>query len=250
VTCGAFDLFATGVGSSDLAAALITGEIWLRVPETIKVVLSSTRAESVSAKDIALELVRRIGSDGANFQSIEFHGPGISQLTIEDRMVLSNLAVEMGAKAAIVPFDDTTHAYLADRSSRSFSPVFPDVDARYARALEIDLAALSPRIALPHAPDRVFPLEHALGIAVHMVFIAHAQVGVFPIFAQRWLCWSGLVVASRRICSWCSHRHRGKYTWRCARMARWRASKRWAQRSRCPAAARAAARAASFRGMA
>lgn len=177
VTCGALNLFATGVGSSDLAAAMMTGQAWLRVPETIKVLLTGTRPAGVSAKDIALELVRLISSEGANYQSVEFHGPAIAELTLEDRMVLSNLTVEMGAKTGIFPCDDVTRGYLAQRSSRPLSPVFADADARYAREIEIDIAALSPRIALPHAPDRVFPLEQAIGTPVHMVFIGTCAGG-------------------------------------------------------------------------
>ena len=171
VTCGALNLFATGVGSSDLAAALITGHIWLRVPETIQVLLRGARPDGVGAKDIALELVGTIGADGANYQAIEFDGPALTELTLEDRMVLSNLAVEMGAKAAIFPCDDATCFYIADRSSRSFTPEQSDPDARYTRTVEIDIAELTPRVALPHAPDRVADLEQAVGTPVQMVFI-------------------------------------------------------------------------------
>jgi 3-isopropylmalate/(R)-2-methylmalate dehydratase large subunit len=177
VTCGALNLFATGVGSSDLAAALLAGQVWLRVPPSIKLVLNGTRAAGVSAKDVALELVGRLGADGANYQAIEFHGSALSELTIEDRMVLCNLTVETGAKAGIFPCDEMTRSYLAGRTDRPFAAVQADADAHYEREIEIDLSALSPRIALPHAPDRVFPLEDAVGTPVHMVFIGTCAGG-------------------------------------------------------------------------
>jgi 3-isopropylmalate/(R)-2-methylmalate dehydratase large subunit len=177
VTGGALNLFATGVGSSDLAAAMITGQVWLRVPETIRVVLTGARPPEISAKDIALELVGLIGAEGANYQSVEFHGPAITELSLEDRLVLSNLTVEMGAKAGIFSCDDVTRHYLAQRSSKPLAPVTADADAHYTREVKLDLTTLSPRIAIPHAPDQVFPLEQAIGTPVHMVFIGTCTGG-------------------------------------------------------------------------
>jgi len=131
VTCGALNLFATGVGSSDLAAAMITGQAWLRVPETIKIVLTGKRPPGVSPKDVALALVSELGVEGANYQAVEFHGPALAEFTLEDRFVISNLAVEMGAKAALFPADQATLAYLVSRSEVPGIPVSPDVDAGY-----------------------------------------------------------------------------------------------------------------------
>jgi 3-isopropylmalate/(R)-2-methylmalate dehydratase large subunit len=115
VTLGALGLFATGVGSSDLAAALITGQVWLRVPETIVVRLVGECAPHVQAKDVALEMVRLIGSEGANYQTLELHGDALDAFSLEDRLVLCNLGVEMGAKASIVPFDAITGRWLEGR---------------------------------------------------------------------------------------------------------------------------------------
>src|SRR6185295_12576665 len=112
VTCGALDLFATGVGSSDLAAAMITGKIWLRVPETIKVTLAGERPPGLAAKDVALAMIAELGAEGANYCTLEFHG-NIDAFSLEERFVFSNLAVEAGAKAAIFPFDEVTEMYLA-----------------------------------------------------------------------------------------------------------------------------------------
>src|SRR5436305_2876028 len=130
VTYGALNTFGTGIGSSDLAAILMSGRIWLRVPESIKVTLTGGLAEDVYPKDIALALASELGSDGASYQALEFSGPALTTLDLEDRLVLSNLAVEMGAKNGIFPADDKTLAYLDDKASAPFDAVEPDPDAR------------------------------------------------------------------------------------------------------------------------
>jgi 3-isopropylmalate/(R)-2-methylmalate dehydratase large subunit len=155
VTLGALGLFATGVGSSDLAAALITGQVWLRVPETIVVRLVGERAADLQAKDVALEMVRVIGPEGASYQALELLGPALDGFSVEDRLVLCNLGVEMGAKASIVPFDW----------------VRSDANARFAREVVIDVSTLTPRVSLPHTPDNVVSIGEALGTPVDMVFI-------------------------------------------------------------------------------
>jgi 3-isopropylmalate/(R)-2-methylmalate dehydratase large subunit len=177
VTCGALDLFATGVGSSDLAAAMITGRIWLRVPETIKVTLIGDRPFGVAAKDIALALVAALGSEGANYRTLEFHGRASRDLSLEDRFVLTNLAVESGAKAAIFPFDRMTAAYLAGRTTDTRAAVASDEDAEYFAELVIDVSALSPRIALPHSPNDVVAIDAVLGTPIHMVFLGTCTGG-------------------------------------------------------------------------
>lgn len=182
VTCGALNLFATGVGSSDLAAAMITGQTWLKVPESIKVVLTGSRPRSVSAKDVALTLLGEIGPDGASYHALEFDGPALAAFPLEDRLVISNLAVEMDAKASIFPVDDQTRTYLADRATQPLAPVTPDAGARYAREILLDVSSVSPRIALPHAPDNVVPVEQAAGTPVHMVFIGTCTGGRVPDF--------------------------------------------------------------------
>jgi 3-isopropylmalate/(R)-2-methylmalate dehydratase large subunit len=177
VTCGALNLFATGVGSSDLAAAMLTGRVWLRVPRSIKVVLTGARPAGLSAKDVALALVATIGADGANYQALEFHGPAVPEFSLDDRLVISNLAVEMDAKAAIWPADETTAAYLKPRTSARLEPVRAAPATTYSREVVVDLPVLSPRIALPHAPDNVVPIEQALGTPVHMVFLGTCTGG-------------------------------------------------------------------------
>jgi 3-isopropylmalate/(R)-2-methylmalate dehydratase large subunit len=177
VTCGALNLFATGVGSSDLAAAMITGRVWLRVPESIKVVLTGSRPAGVSAKDVALALVAMIGADGANYQALEFHGPAVADFSFDDRLVMSNLSVEMDAKAAIWGADAVTAHYLKSRSEVPIEPVIADRAAVYSREVVVDISALSPRVALPHAPDHVVPIERAVGIPIDMVFLGTCTGG-------------------------------------------------------------------------
>jgi 3-isopropylmalate/(R)-2-methylmalate dehydratase large subunit len=180
VTCGALNLFATGVGSSDLAAAMITGQIWLRVPETILVRLTGARPAETSAKDVALVLVGMVGAEGANYQAIEFDGPALSDLTFEDRLVIANLAVEMGAKSAIFPADAALDQYLAGRTTKRGTPVIADPGAKYSREIVLDLSSVSPRIALPHAPDNVTAVEDVTGTPVHMVFVGTCTGGRAP----------------------------------------------------------------------
>ncbi len=177
VTAGALNLFATGVGSSDLAAAMITGQVWLRVPESIKVTLKGTRTAFLSAKDVALALVKEVGPEGANYKTLEFHGSAVNAFTLEERMVICNLGVEMDAKASIFPSDSATNAYLAGRKVGLDAPVTADIHAAYAGEVTLDLSRLSPRVALPHAPDNVVPIEQAAGTPVHMVFLGTCTGG-------------------------------------------------------------------------
>lgn len=177
VTCGALNLFATGVGSSDLAAAMITGRIWLRVPETIEVTLTGERPAGLAAKDAALALIAELGSEGANYQTLEFDGPALAAFTLEERFVFSNLAVEAGAKAAIFPLDDIADAYLAGRSGERRDATASDPGAAYSRHIELDLGALSPRIAIPHSPNDVVPIGSTVGTPVHMVFLGTCTGG-------------------------------------------------------------------------
>lgn len=177
VTLGALNAFATGVGSSDLAAAMITGRVWLRVPETIRVTLSAGRPVWLAAKDVALALVAELGTDGANYQALEFHGAGLTEWSFEERLVISNVAVESGAKAALWSADGETAAYLAARSNRRLEPVLADADARYAREFIVDVSTLTPRVAVPHSPNDVVPVDAVAGTPVHMVFLGTCTGG-------------------------------------------------------------------------
>ena len=177
VTAGALGAFATGVGSSDIAAAMITGKVWLRVPDTIRVELTGKRTDGVTAKDVALALVAQLGAEGANYQTLELHGDALGTFTLEERLVISNLAVEAGAKAAIFPHDDVTERYLAGRTARQPIAMMTDADARYARAIVVDLARAKPVVALPHAPENIVALGDALDTPIQMVFLGTCTGG-------------------------------------------------------------------------
>jgi 3-isopropylmalate/(R)-2-methylmalate dehydratase large subunit len=184
VTYGALNCFATGIGSSDLAAIMISGRIWLRVPESIQVTLTGSLGAGVYAKDIALALARELRADGATYQALEFTGPALATLELEDRLVLSNMAVEIGAKNGIFAADELTFAYLEGRASESSSPTEPDPDARYATRITIPVDSLVPLVALPHQVDRVVPIEEAAGTPVQMVYLGTCTGGRVADFHQ------------------------------------------------------------------
>jgi 3-isopropylmalate/(R)-2-methylmalate dehydratase large subunit len=156
---------------------MISGQVWLRVPETVKVRLDGELQPGVFPKDIALALVGLLGAEGANYQTLEFHGSGAASLALEDRLVVSNMAVEMGAKAGIFMADAATEDYLRPRSTRPFTAVQPDPDARYAREVVIDLNRLGALVARPHEPDQVGPVAAVRGTPVDMVFIGTCTGG-------------------------------------------------------------------------
>ncbi len=177
VTYGALNCFGTGIGSSDLAAIFMSGRIWLRVPESIRIVLTGTLTRGVCPKDIALALAAKLGADGATYQALEFCGPGVDGLELEDRLVLSNMSVEMGAKNGIFASDDQTLRYLDGRTSHAIKPVAADPGARYVREITIALDTLAPQIALPHRVDHVQSIGDADGTPVHMVYLGTCTGG-------------------------------------------------------------------------
>ena len=174
VTYGALNTFATGIGSSDLAAILISGEMWLRVPESIRVTLTSELPCGVYPKDVALALAKELGADGANYQALEFAGDGLASLELEDRLVIANLSIEMGAKNGIFPADEKTFAYL---SGARGEPAAADRDARYTRDIHIALDRLTPLVALPHQPDRGVAVGETARVPVHMVYLGTCTGG-------------------------------------------------------------------------
>jgi 3-isopropylmalate/(R)-2-methylmalate dehydratase large subunit len=183
VMYGALNAFATGIGSSDLAAIFISGKIWLRVPESIRVTLTGRLPVGVYPKDIALALAKQLGADGAAYRALEFGGlpesPGAMDLDLEDRLVLSNLSVEMGAKNGIFAADEKTSAYLSGITGKlgTADPQTPDTNARYCREIEIDLGRLTPQIALPHSVDRVIEIGESPATPVQMVYLGTCTGG-------------------------------------------------------------------------
>jgi 3-isopropylmalate/(R)-2-methylmalate dehydratase large subunit len=168
-TYGAFNCFGTGLGSSDLASAMISGKAWFRVPESFRIMLSGSLPQGSHAKDAALWLVGQIGAAGGTYKALEFCGDGIAKLSISERMTICNLMVETGAKCAIMPFDDRVAAHLAGkRLSSGTGGVSPGAGAEYEREISCDLGSIPPMLARPHQTDNVVPLTELLGTPMHM----------------------------------------------------------------------------------
>lgn len=171
-THGAMNALAAGVGVSDLASAMITGSLWFRVPKTIQVVLRGKLSIGVSAKDIILYLAGLIGANGANYQSLEFCGDGVEGLSIEQRMTITNMAIELGAKCGIMPCDEKLRQWLKGRVTGEIEGIDADPDAQYVRRVEVDLERLVPQIAKPHKVDNVYPIDDVKGTPIQ-----HAIIG-------------------------------------------------------------------------
>jgi 3-isopropylmalate/(R)-2-methylmalate dehydratase large subunit len=165
-TAGAFNAFAAGIDRTESAGIWKRGETWFRVPESIKINLKGKLKAHVSAKDLALWIIGMIGSDGANYMSIEYHGDGVRNLTISDRMTIANLASEMGAKNAVFPADEVLESFLGSEAE-SIKSVWADKGARYFREIEIDLNDILPVVAAPHNVDNVKTVSETAGVAVH-----------------------------------------------------------------------------------
>jgi len=152
-TYGALGAFSTGVGSTDMAAAMASGKVWLRVPGAISVVLTGKPGPYVSGKDVILHLIKMIGVDGALYQSLEFSGDGVTALTADDRLCICNMAIEAGGKNGIFPVDEQTLAYLKEHGAKEPKVYAADADAVYARTINMDLSKLTPIVAFPHLPE-------------------------------------------------------------------------------------------------
>ena len=176
-TYGALGAFSTGVGSTDMAAGMATGLAWFKVPSAIKVTLTGKLSPYVSGKDVVLHLIGEIGVDGALYQSLEFAGDGVAQLTMDDRFTIANMAIEAGAKNGIFPVDDKTRAYLAGRVTRPWEAVEADPDAEYTREVVIDLDTLQPTVALPHLPSNTRTVDQVAGTHIDQVVIGSCTNG-------------------------------------------------------------------------
>jgi 3-isopropylmalate/(R)-2-methylmalate dehydratase large subunit len=170
-TSGALGAFATGVGSTDMAAVMATGKIWLRVPETILVRCSGTFRRGVGAKDLALEIARILGADGATYQAIEYAGDTIDNLGIEGRFTIANMAIEVGAKAGLVATDAITRAWLEPRVGERYRDIAADEGASYAGTMDIDVSELRSKVAKPHNVDNVVDASTLRDVPVHQVVI-------------------------------------------------------------------------------
>jgi methanogen homoaconitase large subunit len=175
-TYGALGAFGTGVGATDMAEIYSCGRLWFKVPETIAVRLGGTPKPFVSAKDIALMVIGKLGADGATYKAVEYTGPAVEALSISGRMTLCNLGVEMGAKATMVPPDKKTDEWLHGRARRPYTPVHSDPDS-YDYVYDYDITDLEPQVAAPFRVDNVRPVSELAGLEVDQVFIGTCTNG-------------------------------------------------------------------------
>jgi len=177
VTYGALGAFATGVGSTDMAAAMATGECWFKVPETIKFFFHGKLKPWVGGKDLILHTIGDIGVDGANYMSMEFTGETIDNLPMDGRFTMANMAIEAGAKAGIFIPDEAVLEYIKSRAKRPYRLYNSDPDAVYARVIEYDVSNLLPQVAMPHSPENVRPVSQVGKIAIDQVIIGSCTNG-------------------------------------------------------------------------
>ena len=176
-TYGALGAFSTGVGSTDMAAGMITGKAWFKVPSAIKVVVTGEKAPFISGKDVILHIIGEIGVDGALYKSLEFTGDGIKNLSMDDRLCISNMAIECGAKNGIFPVDDVTLAYVNGRSLREYKVYEADADAEYDSTITVDLSTLRPTVAFPHLPENTKTIDEVPEIKIDQVVIGSCTNG-------------------------------------------------------------------------
>ncbi|MFH0764196.1 MAG: 3-isopropylmalate dehydratase large subunit [Candidatus Omnitrophota bacterium] len=178
-TYGALNVFSTGVGSTDLAITLASGKNWFRVPETIKVTVTGKLPKGVYSKDIILRIIKDIGSNGATYKSVEFYGPAISSLSVDSRLTISNMAVEMGAKCGLMEADEKVLKWLSERSAKKPAPVSADPDAKYAASKNYDVSKLVPQVAKPHAVDNVSDVTELEGVKIDQAYLGTCTNGRF-----------------------------------------------------------------------
>lgn len=176
-TYGALGAFSTGVGSTDLAAAMATGKVWLRVPEAMKFTFTGKAPKWIGGKDIVLYTIGQVGVDGARYRSMEFCGEPITALNMDERMAMCNMAIEAGAKNGIIAPDEVTAAYEKGRALREPKVYASDADADYAQVFEWDVSAMSPQVACPHLPENTKPVEECAEITIDQVFIGSCTNG-------------------------------------------------------------------------
>jgi 3-isopropylmalate/(R)-2-methylmalate dehydratase large subunit len=178
-TYGAFAAFGTGIGSTDLAAAIATGKLWFKVPASIKFVLNGTLPKGVYSKDVILAVIARIGVDGALYKAMEFTGPALKKMSMEARMTITNMAIEAGAKNGIIGFDDITKQYLNEhlKEKTDYTIYESDKDAEYASVEEFDCSKLEPMVALPNLPSNGVPIGECAGRAMDQAYIGSCTNG-------------------------------------------------------------------------
>ena len=176
-TYGALGAFSTGVGSTDMAAGMATGKAWFKVPAAIKVELTGKLNKYVSGKDVILHLIGTIGVDGALYKSLEFMGDGLKSLSMDDRLCISNMAIEAGAKNGIFMVDEITEEYMKGRVDREYKIFAPDDDAEYEKTVTIDLSQLKPTVAFPHLPENTKTIDEVGDVKIDQVVIGSCTNG-------------------------------------------------------------------------
>ena len=177
-TYGALGAFSTGIGSTDMAAGMVTGRAWFKVPSAIRIELRGKPNPWVSGKDVILHIIGEIGVDGALYQSMEFCGDGIQYLSMDDRLTIANMAIEAGAKNGIFPVDDLTKAYVEEHApGRAYEVFLPDADALYEKEIEIDLGTLKPTVSFPHLPENTRVFDEIGDIPIDQVVIGSCTNG-------------------------------------------------------------------------
>lgn len=176
-TYGALGAFSTGVGSTDMAAGMVTGKAWFKVPSAIKFVLTGKMKKWVSGKDVILHIIGKIGVDGALYKSMEFTGDGVKNLAMDDRFTIANMAIEAGAKNGIFPVDELTLNYIKEHSTKPYKVYEADEDAEYDEVIEINLSELEPTVAFPHLPENTRTIGEAGEIKIDQVVIGSCTNG-------------------------------------------------------------------------
>jgi 3-isopropylmalate/(R)-2-methylmalate dehydratase large subunit len=178
-TYGAFACFSTGVGSTDLAAVIATGQLWFKVPASIRFVLNGTLPKGVYSKDVIITVITRIGVDGALYKAMEFTGPALKEMSMEARMTITNMVIEAGAKSGVIGFDDVTKKYLDEhlKEKTDYTVYESDKDAEYVSVEEFDCAKLEPMVAMPHLPSNGVPISKCAGKAMDQAYIGSCTNG-------------------------------------------------------------------------
>ena len=176
-TYGALGIFATGVGSTDVAAAMATGDLWMKVPPTIKFVYHGSLGKWVGGKDLILHTIGDIGVDGALYSVMEFTGEAIDTLSMDGRFTMANMAIEAGGKAGLFRVDNKTQLYIKSKAQRSYNVYEPDSDAEYARVIEYDVSDMEPQVALPHSPANAKPVSEVGEIEINQAVIGSCTNG-------------------------------------------------------------------------
>lgn len=198
-TYGALGAFASGFGSTDVGCSMATGDVWLRVPPTTRVVVNGAFREFVGAKDLVLHLIGRIGDDGALYEALQWEGETIEALTVESRLTISNMAIEAGAKVGLMQPNQKVLDYCEPRKSRDFMPLYADADATYLRTIEIDVSDLEPTVACPMLPSNTKPISAIEGQEIDQVYIGSCTNGRYDDLALAASLIKGRQVAVRTI---------------------------------------------------